>query len=128
MESDQSSDQALTFLASQFPALLRWTHRFYQGYTSEVLDGQHGTASERLDKIQAAVEKMAKVNQQIQSTQSKSNLRVQGKKVLLIDGVGYPAVGSVVGGALTLLCFMLLYSVLVCTASVVISCVRVVVC
>lgn len=54
--------------------------RFYQGLTKEVIDGKHPPASERLAAIEKAVKKIG-----------------EGKRLVLVDGVGYPAVGSVIG-------------------------------
>lgn len=54
--------------------------RFYQGLTREVIDGKHPPASKRLAEVERAVNKIA-----------------EGKRFVLVDGVGYPAVGSVIG-------------------------------
>lgn len=53
---------------------------YYKGYTQECIGGQHGTASDRMAQIQAAVD----------------SLRSRFKFVV-VDGVGYPGVGSCVG-------------------------------
>eukprot|EP01083_Nonionella_stella_P011023 31332_1 len=51
---------------------------FKKGYTSEVIDGLHGTRSHRLQLIKTQIEKIA-----------------TNKKLVIIDGVGYVSVGSV---------------------------------
>ena len=51
---------------------------FKKGYTSSVISGEHGTRSDRLQAIKAEIERVS-----------------QGKRLVLIDGVGYVAVGSV---------------------------------
>ncbi|CAF1045236.1 unnamed protein product [Didymodactylos carnosus] len=54
---------------------------FYQGYTQQCIDGTApDTVNERHEKIKQAVTEISK-----------------GKKLVLVDGVGYPAVGSVCG-------------------------------
>jgi dethiobiotin synthetase len=50
------------------------------GYTQEVIDGKHGTAESRLASVEEAV----------------SRLRVN-RKIVIVDGVGYAAVGSCIG-------------------------------
>eukprot|EP00753_Platysulcus_tardus_P000631 PLAT10603.1.p1 GENE.PLAT10603.1~~PLAT10603.1.p1 ORF type:complete len:435 (-),score=166.04 PLAT10603.1:222-1526(-) len=53
---------------------------FYKGFTRAFLDGETDNSAALLDKCAEAVLRLA-----------------AGKKVVLIDGVGYPAVGSVCG-------------------------------
>jgi dethiobiotin synthetase len=53
---------------------------FYRGFTREFLDGQHGSSEGLVERCAKAVEHIA-----------------AGKRVVLIDGVGYPTVGSIVG-------------------------------
>lgn len=53
---------------------------YYRGYTQECISGQHGDANDRLNKIKDSI----------------TNLR-QKYKFVIIDGVGYPGVGSCVG-------------------------------
>jgi len=53
---------------------------FYKGFTREFLKGNVGSSKELLDEIQTAVAEIGK-----------------GKKFVLVDGVGYPAVGSICG-------------------------------
>ena len=53
---------------------------FYSGFTRAFLDGTTETSEEMLDKAEAAVAEVSR-----------------GKKVCIIDGVGYPAVGSITG-------------------------------
>lgn len=55
---------------------------FYTGFTRECIDGQGPSPKELLDKIEEAVNTIAK-----------------GKKFVIVDGVGYPSVGSVVGAS-----------------------------
>jgi len=51
---------------------------FYQGFTREFLKGNLGTRSYWLNEVKLAVNKISR-----------------GKKFVIIDGVGYPAVGSI---------------------------------
>jgi len=53
---------------------------FKHGYTYEVIDGKDGTDSARLAKVVSACEKIG-----------------EGKEVVVVDGVGFAAVGSVAG-------------------------------
>mmetsp|Transcript_7670 Transcript_7670/g.12716 ORF Transcript_7670/g.12716 Transcript_7670/m.12716 type:complete len:495 (+) Transcript_7670:55-1539(+) len=53
---------------------------FYKGFTRAFLAGESETSENMLDKITAAVNELA-----------------VGKRVVVIDGVGYPAVGSICG-------------------------------
>jgi hypothetical protein len=53
---------------------------FYEGFTAEVIDGKTESVEKRRSRVQAAVNKIA-----------------EGKKWVLVDGVGYAAVGSVAG-------------------------------
>ncbi|CAN0471918.1 unnamed protein product, partial [Ectocarpus sp. 12 AP-2014] len=53
---------------------------FYKGFTREFLKGGAGTSEELLQEIKDAVEEIS-----------------SGKKVVVVDGVGYPAVGSICG-------------------------------
>jgi dethiobiotin synthetase len=53
---------------------------FYRGFTRECLDGKHGTPEQRVDACARAVDRIGK-----------------GKRIVVIDGVGYPTVGSIVG-------------------------------
>ncbi|CAB1103079.1 unnamed protein product [Ectocarpus sp. CCAP 1310/34] len=53
---------------------------FYKGFTREFLKGGAGTSEELLQEIRDAVEEIS-----------------SGKKVVVVDGVGYPAVGSICG-------------------------------
>ena len=53
---------------------------FYSGYTQQVIDNTADTVQQRHHSITAAVHRLA-----------------QGKRYVLVDGVGYPAVGSVCG-------------------------------
>ena len=53
---------------------------FYRNFTREFLDGKHGTPAELVARCVSAVEAIA-----------------VGKRALVIDGVGYPTVGSIVG-------------------------------
>jgi len=55
---------------------------FYSGFTREFLKGNAGTSEELLEKIRDAVDQLC----------SKA-----GRKIVIIDGVGFPAVGSIVG-------------------------------
>jgi len=52
------------------------------GYTQEVIDGKHGSAEDRLVKIQTAVDAL---------------VSTPGRRLVIVDGVGYPAVGSCTG-------------------------------
>jgi hypothetical protein len=52
----------------------------YEGFTAEVIDGQTESVEKRRGRIQKAVNKMA-----------------EGKKWVIVDGVGYAGVGSVAG-------------------------------
>lgn len=51
-------------------------------YYKQVIDGKHGTTEERLAKVKAAVDDLA---------------TKQGRRLVIVDGVGYPGVGSCVG-------------------------------
>jgi len=53
---------------------------FYAGFTRAFLDGETETSAQLLEKAKRAVDKLS-----------------VGKKVVVIDGVGYPAVGSICG-------------------------------
>lgn len=53
---------------------------FYSGFTRSFLAGEQGTSSELLASVKDAVRKLA-----------------DGKRFVLVDGVGYPAVGSICG-------------------------------
>ena len=53
---------------------------FFKGFTREFLAGRAGTSREWLSKIGEAVDSLAR-----------------GKSFVIVDGVGFPAVGSVVG-------------------------------
>mmetsp|Transcript_52526 Transcript_52526/g.151386 ORF Transcript_52526/g.151386 Transcript_52526/m.151386 type:complete len:366 (-) Transcript_52526:239-1336(-) len=53
---------------------------FYSGFTRSFLAGEQGTSDSWLARISAKVDELAR-----------------GKRVLIIDGVGFPAVGSIVG-------------------------------
>ncbi|CAK8986429.1 unnamed protein product [Durusdinium trenchii] len=53
---------------------------FYSGFTRSFLAGEQGTSAEWLQKIQQKVAAMS-----------------EGRRVLIIDGVGFPSVGSIVG-------------------------------
>jgi dethiobiotin synthetase len=52
---------------------------FYEGFTKEFLDGQHTTEGLK-QKIRESVDAL-----------------YEGKKFIVVDGIGYPGVGSVVG-------------------------------
>lgn len=54
--------------------------RFYAGFTSEVIDGTAQSIEDRHEAIKSAVAKIS-----------------EGKQLVVVDGVGYPAVGSVAG-------------------------------
>jgi dethiobiotin synthetase len=54
--------------------------RFYKGFTAECIDNKGEGVAKRYAKITKAVKKIG-----------------AGKKLVLVDGVGYPAVGSVTG-------------------------------
>lgn len=51
---------------------------FYKGFTRSYLNGETGSAEELLQEAQAAVDEIS-----------------QGKSFVLVDGVGYPSVGSI---------------------------------
>jgi len=51
-----------------------------QGFTAEVIDGKAGSVDTRRQRVSKAVNKIA-----------------EGKKRVIVDGVGYAAVGSVAG-------------------------------
>ena len=53
---------------------------FYKGFTRAFLDGKTETSEELLNNVKIAVENLSK-----------------GKKLVIIDGVGYPSVGSICG-------------------------------
>lgn len=53
---------------------------YRKGYTQECLDGQHGSAEDRLKLVKKAVAKLS-----------------EGRKLVVVDGVGYASVGSIVG-------------------------------
>ena len=53
---------------------------FFSGFTRSFLAGEQGTSEELLRRIQDAVRALGR-----------------GKKVVIVDGVGYPAVGSICG-------------------------------
>jgi len=53
---------------------------FYKGFTRSFLDGQQGTSALWLQKIKERIDALAK-----------------GRRVMIVDGVGFPAVGSIVG-------------------------------
>jgi hypothetical protein len=53
---------------------------FYKGFTRAFLDGNTETTEQLLDKVVHSVEEIE-----------------YGKKLVIIDGVGYPAVGSICG-------------------------------
>eukprot|EP00930_Biecheleria_cincta_P090900 TRINITY_DN80389_c0_g1_i1.p1 TRINITY_DN80389_c0_g1~~TRINITY_DN80389_c0_g1_i1.p1 ORF type:complete len:358 (-),score=55.62 TRINITY_DN80389_c0_g1_i1:19-1092(-) len=53
---------------------------FYSGFTRSFLAGEQGTSESWLDKIAARVDSLS-----------------QGRRVVIVDGVGFPAVGSIVG-------------------------------
>eukprot|EP00750_Incisomonas_marina_P026965 INCI6055.1.p1 GENE.INCI6055.1~~INCI6055.1.p1 ORF type:complete len:361 (-),score=68.69 INCI6055.1:821-1903(-) len=53
---------------------------YYSGFTRKFLEGETESSAEMLDKVRVAVDDIAK-----------------GVKVCIIDGVGYPAVGSICG-------------------------------
>ncbi|KAF4047495.1 ATPase family associated domain-containing protein 26 [Phytophthora infestans] len=53
---------------------------FYKGFTREFLKGETETSAQLLEKAKQKVEEVGK-----------------GKKVVVVDGVGYPAVGSICG-------------------------------
>jgi BioD-like phosphotransacetylase family protein len=53
---------------------------FYRGFTRAFLDGQAGTSEELIQSAVAAVDTIQR-----------------GKKIVVVDGVGYPAVGSICG-------------------------------
>jgi hypothetical protein len=73
-------------LISKYCAKKGITHRgigpvvFYTGFTRECINGEGPSPEELLSRIDDAVNKIS-----------------EGKKLVLVDGVGYPAVGSVVG-------------------------------
>jgi len=55
--------------------------RFYQGFTKEIIDGKDDTGvAGRHERVLSFVTKVAK-----------------GKKIVVVDGVGYPSVGSIAG-------------------------------
>jgi len=53
---------------------------FYSGFTRSFLAGDQGTSAQWLQKIQKRIEDLS-----------------SGKRVVIVDGVGFPAVGSIVG-------------------------------
>lgn len=53
---------------------------FFSGFTRSFLAGEQGTSESWLDKIAARVDSLS-----------------QGRRVVIVDGVGFPAVGSIVG-------------------------------
>eukprot|EP00469_Lotharella_globosa_P007512 CAMPEP_0167784280 /NCGR_PEP_ID=MMETSP0111_2-20121227/7548_1 /TAXON_ID=91324 /ORGANISM="Lotharella globosa, Strain CCCM811" /LENGTH=311 /DNA_ID=CAMNT_0007675331 /DNA_START=158 /DNA_END=1093 /DNA_ORIENTATION=+ len=53
---------------------------FFSGFTRSFVEGSQGTSEQWLDKVYEAVYKLA-----------------QGKKYVIVDGVGYPSVGSICG-------------------------------
>lgn len=53
---------------------------FYSGFTRSFLQGEQGTSESWIERIQQAVDKLA-----------------EGRRVIIIDGVGFPSVGSIVG-------------------------------
>lgn len=53
---------------------------FFPGFTRSFLTGEQGTSEQWLGRISAKIDSMA-----------------QGRRVLIVDGVGFPAVGSIVG-------------------------------
>jgi len=53
---------------------------FYQGFTRSFLKGDQNTSRWWLDKIAARIDELS-----------------QGRRVVVVDGVGFPAVGSIVG-------------------------------
>lgn len=53
---------------------------FFSGFTRSFLAGEQGTSESWLDKIAARVDSLSK-----------------GRRVVIVDGVGFPAVGSIVG-------------------------------
>lgn len=53
---------------------------FYSGFTRSFLLGEQGTSEQWLDKIRTRIDQMA-----------------VGRQAIIVDGVGFPAVGSIVG-------------------------------
>ncbi|CAE7654684.1 bioD [Symbiodinium pilosum] len=53
---------------------------FYSGFTRSFLAGEQGTSAQWLQKIEARIAELS-----------------AGKRVVIVDGVGFPAVGSIVG-------------------------------
>ena len=53
---------------------------FYSGFTRSFLAGEQGTSESLLNSIETAVKEIS-----------------HGKKIIIVDGVGYPAVGSICG-------------------------------
>lgn len=53
---------------------------FYQGFTRSFLAGEQGTSAQWMAKISASIDALA-----------------EGRRVVIVDGVGFPAVGSIVG-------------------------------
>jgi len=53
---------------------------FYSGFTRSFLLGEQGTSEQWLEKIRTRIDQMA-----------------AGRKAIIVDGVGFPAVGSIVG-------------------------------
>mmetsp|Transcript_21728 Transcript_21728/g.55120 ORF Transcript_21728/g.55120 Transcript_21728/m.55120 type:complete len:366 (+) Transcript_21728:67-1164(+) len=53
---------------------------FYSGFTRSFLSGEQGTSTQWLERIAAKIDDMSR-----------------GRRVLVVDGVGFPAVGSIVG-------------------------------
>ncbi|CAE7692888.1 unnamed protein product [Symbiodinium sp. CCMP2456] len=53
---------------------------FYSGFTRSFLAGEQGTSAQWLQKIEERIQKLS-----------------DGKRVVIVDGVGFPAVGSIVG-------------------------------
>ncbi|CAE7355254.1 unnamed protein product [Symbiodinium sp. KB8] len=53
---------------------------FYSGFTRSFLAGEQGTSAQWLQKIEERIQQMS-----------------HGKRVVIVDGVGFPAVGSIVG-------------------------------
>eukprot|EP01094_Clydonella_sp_ATCC50884_P009356 TRINITY_DN18881_c0_g1_i1.p1 TRINITY_DN18881_c0_g1~~TRINITY_DN18881_c0_g1_i1.p1 ORF type:complete len:311 (+),score=56.98 TRINITY_DN18881_c0_g1_i1:13-945(+) len=53
---------------------------FYSGFTQEFVNGEAGTSDELMSKIKKAISKVS-----------------DGKRLVVVDGVGFPTVGSIVG-------------------------------
>merc|ERR1712232_1520634 len=53
---------------------------FYSGFTRSFLDGEQSTSAQLCERISTRIDELAK-----------------GRRVIIVDGVGFPAVGSIVG-------------------------------